>query len=138
MKIYREIIRNTAMGAQSIDNIIGYVECEKMRNLLLSQKEVMEDFYQKAKSELSEKELEEAMTNPMQRMMLKMGVKMNAGMNNSCSHIASMLIEGYDMGITSVQKCVNELTRDGVDIPTLATDLLKAYDKSIKALRAYL
>lgn len=138
MKIYREIIRNTAMGAQSIDNIIGYVECEKMRNLLLSQKEVMEDFYQKAKSELSEKELEEAMTNPMQRMMLKMGVKMNAGMNNSCSHIASMLIEGYDMGITSVQKCVNELTRDGVDIPSLATDLLKAYDKSIKALRAYL
>lgn len=138
MKIYREIIRNTAMGAQSIDNIIGYVECEKMRNLLLSQKEVMEDFYQKAKSELSEKEREEAMTNPMQRMMLKMGVKMNAGMNNSCSHIASMLIEGYDMGITSVQKCVNELTRDGVDIPSLATDLLKAYDKSIKALRAYL
>lgn len=138
MKIYREIIRNTAMGAQSIDNIIGYVECEKMRNLLLSQKEVMEDFYQKAKSELSEKELEEAMTNPMQRMMLKMGVKMNAGINNSCSHIASMLIEGYDMGITSVQKCVNELTRDGVDIPYLATDLLKAYDKSIKALRAYL
>lgn len=138
MKIYREIIRNTAMGAQSIDNIIGYVECEKMRNLLLSQKEVMEDFYQKAKSELSEKELEEAMTNPMQRMMLKMGVKMNAGMNNSCSHIASMLIEGYDMGITSVQKCVNELTRGGVDVPQLAQDLLKAYDKSIKALRAYL
>lgn len=138
MKIYREIIRNTAMGAQSIDNIIGYVECEKMRNLLLSQKEIMEDFYQKAKSELSEKELEEAMTNPMQRMMLKMGVKMNAGMNNSCSHIASMLIEGYDMGITSVQKCVNELTRDGVDVPQLAQDLLKAYDKSIKALRAYL
>lgn len=138
MKIYREIIRNTAMGAQSIDNIINYVECDKMRNLLLSQKEVMEDFYQKAKSELSEKELEEAMTNPIQRMMLKVGVKMNAGMNNSCSHIASMLIEGYDMGITSVQKCVNELSRDGVDIPALATDLLKAYDKSIKALRAYL
>lgn len=126
------------MGAQSIDNIINYVECDKMRNLLLSQKEVMEDFYQKAKSELSEKELEEAMTNPMQRMMLKVGVKMNAGMNNSCSHIASMLIEGYDMGITSVQKCVNELSRDGVDIPALATDLLKAYDKSIKALRSYL
>lgn len=138
MKIYREIIRNTAMGAQSIDNIIGYVECEKMRNLILSQKEVMEDFYQKAKSELSEKELEEAMTNPMQRMMLKASVKMNAGMNNSCSHIASMLIEGYDMGITSVQKCVNELNRDGVDVPQLAQDLLKAYDKSIKALRAYL
>lgn len=138
MKIYREIIRNTAMGAQSIDNIIDYVECEKMRNLILGQKEVMEDFYQKAKVELSEKELEDATTNPMQRMMLKASVKMNAGMNNSCSHIASMLIEGYDMGITSVQKCINELKRDGVDVPSLANDLMKYYDKSIKALRAYL
>lgn len=138
MKIYREIIRNTAMGAQSIDNIIDYVECEKMRNLILAQKEVMEDFYQKAKSELSQKELDDATTNPMQRMMLKAGVKMNAGMNNSCSHIASMLIEGYDMGITSVQKCINELKRDGVDIPPLANDVMKYYDKSIKALRAYL
>lgn len=138
MKIYREIVRNTAMGVQSIDNIIDYVECEKLRNLILSQKEVMEDFYQKAKSELCDKELEDAKTKPMQRMMLKAGVKMNAGLNNSSSHIASMLIEGYDMGITSVQKCINELNRDGLTVPDLAKDLMKAYDKSIKSLRAYL
>lgn len=138
MKIYREIVRNTAMGVQSIDDIIDYVECEKLRNLILSQKEVMEDFYQKAKSELCDKELEDAKTKPMQRMMLKAGVKMNAGLNNSSSHIASMLIEGYDMGITSVQKCINELNRDGLSVPDLAKDLMKAYDKSIKSLRAYL
>ena len=71
MKIYREIVRNTAMGAQSVDNIIGYIDCEKMKNLVLSQKETMEEFYQKAKSELSEKELEDAQSNPVQRMMLK-------------------------------------------------------------------
>lgn len=138
MKIYREIVRNTAMGAQSIDDIIDYIDCEKMRNLILNQKEVMEDFYQKAKAELSDKELDEAKTKPMQRMMLKAGVKMNAGMNSSCSHIASMLIEGYDMGITSVQKCINELNRDGMEVPELARDLMKVYDKSIKALRLYL
>lgn len=104
MKIYREIVRNTAMGAQSIDNILCYIDCEKMKNLALSQKETMEEFYQKAKSELSEKELEDAQTNPVQRIMLKAGVKMNAGLNNSCSHLASMLIDGYNMGIESVQK----------------------------------
>lgn len=138
MKIYREILRNTAMGAQSIDNILCYVDSDKMKNLILSQKEVMEDFYQKAKQELSEKEVEEAQTNPIQRMMLKAGVKMNAGINSSCSHLASMLIDGYNMGIESVQKCINELNRDGVDVPDLAKDLMKVYDKNIKALRAYL
>lgn len=138
MKIYREILRNTAMGAQSVDNIIDYVDCDKMKNLLLSQKEVMEDFYQKAKQELSEKEIADAQTNPVQRIMLKAGVKMNAGINSSCSHLASMMIDGYNMGIESVQKCINELEKDGVDVPDLAKDLMKTYDKNIKALRKYL
>lgn len=138
MKIYREILRNTAMGAQSIDNIICYVESDKMKNLLLSQKEVMEDFYQKAKQELSEKEIEDAKTNPVQQFMLKAGVKMNAGINSSCSHLASMMIDGYNMGIESVQKCINELKETGVDVPDLARDLMKTYDKNIKALRLHL
>lgn len=138
MKIYREILRNTAMGAQSVDNIIDYIDCDKMKNLVLSQKEVMEDFYQKSKQELNEKEIAEAQTNPVQRIMLKAGVKMNAGINSSCSHLASMLIDGYNMGIESVQKCINELEKDGVDVPDLAKDLMKTYDKNIKALRKYL
>jgi len=65
MKIFREIVRNTAMGAQSIDNILNYIECDKLKNLVLAQKEVMEDFYEKAKSELGEQELEDAQTNPI-------------------------------------------------------------------------
>ena len=138
MKIMREIVRNTAMGAQSIDNIIEHVDSERLKNLLLSQKEVLEDFYQKASSELSEQELEDAKTNPVQRAMLKAGVKMNVGINNSSSHVASMMIDGYNMGIESVQKCINELERDGIDVPSLAHDLMKVYDKDIKALRAFL
>lgn len=138
MKLFREIVRNTAMGAQSVDNIIGFVENEKLKNVLLKQKEVMEEFYKKAASELTEQELEDAKTNPMQRVMLKAGVKMNVGLNNSSSHIASMMIDGYNMGIESVQKCINELKKDGVDVPQLAGDLMKVYDKDIKELREYL
>ncbi len=138
MKLYREIVRNTAMGSQSIDNIIGYIECDKLKNLVLSQKEIMEDFYRQAKSQLSEKELEDAKTNRIQQSMLRAGVKMNAGIDNSPSHLASMLIDGYNMGIESVQKCINEMTALGNEIPPLARDLMKAYDKCIKALRVYL
>ncbi len=138
MKIYREIVKNVAMGAQSIDNIMEFVDSDKMKNLLLSQKEVLEDFYQKAKSELCSCELEKAQTKPIQQTMLKMGVKMNAGINSSESHLASMMIDGYNMGIESVQKCINELEKDKVEIPLLARDLMKTYDKNIKALRMYL
>jgi len=138
MKIFREIVRNTAMGAQSIDNILGYIECDKLKNLALSQKEVMEEFYEKAKSELGAEELEDAQSHPVQRAMLKAGVKVNASFDNSKTHLASMLIDGYNMGITSVQKCINEMKRDNVEVPALAGDLMKTYDKNIKALREYL
>ena len=138
MKIYREIVRNTAMGAQSIDNLLCYIESEKLKSLVLEQKEALENFYQKAQSELGEDEADDAKTKPFQRMMLKAGVKMNAGFDNSSSHLASMLIDGYNMGIESVQKCINELNRDGVDVPQLANDVMKSYDKNIKALRAFL
>lgn len=126
------------MGAQSIDNILSYIECEKLKELILSQKDKMEEYYNLATHELGEQELDDAKTTPFKRMMLKAGVKMNAGFDNSNSHLASMLIDGYNMGIESVQKCINELNRDGVEVPQLAHDLMKTYDKNIKALREYL
>lgn len=98
----------------------------------------MEEFYQKSKTELGEEEIKDAKSSTMQKTMLKMGVKMNATFDNSHTHIASMLIDGYNMGLTSVQKCINELNADGVEVPQLATDLMKTYDKNIKDLRAYL
>lgn len=45
MKIFREMVRNTAMGVQSIEDMLDYIECDKLKNLVLSQKEVLEDFY---------------------------------------------------------------------------------------------
>lgn len=138
MKIYREIIRNTDMGICSIENLIGYVECEKLKDAMCSQKEVMEDFYKRAKEELGKQELENAESSKLQRGMLKAGVHVNAMFNRDAAHIAEMLIDGYNMGIVSVQKCINELQNDGVEVPMLAKDLMKSYDKHIKTMRTFL
>lgn len=138
MKIYREILRNTEMGIESIENILGYVEDDQLKNALLGQKEVLEDFNQKSQTELGKAEKKEAEGTKLQKTMLKAGVHMNAMFNRDTAHIASMLIDGYNMGLTSVQKCVNELTNDGVEVPQLAKDVIAAYDKNIKKLREYL
>ncbi|MBO5982329.1 MAG: hypothetical protein J6Q06_00435, partial [Clostridia bacterium] len=69
---------------------------------------------------------------------LKAGVSMNAMLNNNLSHIAEMLIDGYIMGINSVQKCINELKKDGTDMPSIAGEIVNFYDKCIATLREYL
>jgi hypothetical protein len=70
--------------------------------------------------------------------MLKAGVNMNAMFNNTSSHMASMLIGGYIMGIESVQKCVNEMKKDGTEMPSIAGEIVKFYDKCTKSLREFL
>ena len=63
---------------------------------------------------------------------------MSAMMNSEPSHIARMLIEGYEMGIVSMQKCINDLAKQGDTAPALAVELVKSYDRNIKALRKFL
>ncbi len=138
MKIMREIVRNTEMGIQSIDNLCPYIEDENLKKLILEQQSKLRDFHDEADSTLNTEEREQAKSNIVQKTMLKAGVNMNAMFHNDSSHIAEMLTEGYRMGVDSVQKCVNELKREGTEMPSLASEVLKFYDKSVKALREYL
>ncbi len=138
MKIYREIVRNLTMGIQAIENLDPYVDSENLKRLMSGQAAALDKLMNKAKPELTTEELEDAKGSKFEKTMLKAGVKMNAMFNGNSTHIASMLIEGYNMGIESVQKCVNELKRDGNQIPPLASEVMSFYDKSIKALREYL
>lgn len=138
MKIMREIVRNTEMGIQSIDNLCPYIEDEGLNKLVLDQQKKLREFHDEANLSLSCEEREQAKSNVIQKTMLKAGVNVNAMLHNDASHIAEMLTEGYRMGVDSVQKCVNELKKDGTEMPPLASDILKFYDKSVKALREYL
>ncbi len=138
MKIMREIVRNTEMGIQSIDNLCPYIEDEGLKKLVLDQQKKLREIHDEADSSLSVEEREQAKSNIIQKTMLKAGVNMNAMFHSDASHVAEMLTEGYRMGIDSVQKCVNELKKDGTEMPSLASEILKFYDKSVKALREYL
>lgn len=138
MKIYEEIVRNTVMGVKSVDNLLQYTDCDELKNVMLSQKEVMEDFLKRAGEEMSNEQYDEAAGSKVQHTMLKMGVAMEAMLNRNSEHIAKMLIDGYNMGIVSMQKCVNDMKDAGLEVPVIANDLLKAYDRNIKKLREYL
>lgn len=138
MKIFREIVKNTDMGIQSITNLLPYAEEQNFKDLITSQQNELRDFYSRALAELNCEEQEQAKSGVIEKTMLKAGVNMNAMFNNSSSHMASMLIDGYIMGVESVQKCVNELKKDGAEMPSIAGEIIKFYDKCTKALREYL
>ena len=137
MKIIREIVRNTEMGIQSIQNLMSHIDNEDFRRLIMNQQDELRNFYNRALNELDCKEQEQAKSGFFEKTMLKMGVGMNTMFNDNMSHIAEMLIDGYIMGINSVQKCVNELKKDGTEMPSIAGEVLDFYDECIDTLREY-
>ena len=138
MKIYREIVRNTEMGIQSIQNLMSHIEDEDFRRIVTEQQDGLRNFYNRALNQLDCDEQEQAKSGFFEKTMLKAGVSMNAMFNNNLSHLAEMLIDGYIMGVNSVQKCVNELKKDGTEMPSIAGEVIAFYDKCILALREYL
>ena len=138
MKVLREIVRNTEMGIQSITNLMSYIENEDFKTMVTNQQDDLRNFYTRALNNLDCKEQEQAKSGFFEKTMLKAGVSMNAMFNNNLSHIAEMLIDGYIMGINSVQKCINELKKDGTDMPSIAGEIVDFYDRCIATLREYL
>lgn len=138
MKILREMVRSTTMGIDAIDHVLPYAEDENLAKTMTEQKQAMKDLLCEAKKGLTREEIEEAEGSKLTKTMLKASSTFSAMMNNDTSHLARMLIEGYETGIVSMQKCMNEMQKAHEEVPSCAKDLIKSYDKNIKALRKYL
>ena len=138
MKILREMVRSTVMGTDAIDNVMPYVEDKALAALMSEQKRGMCELMEEAKRGLTREEIAEAEGGKFGKTMLKASSKVNAMLNNDASHIARMLIEGYEMGVVSLQKCVNEMQKEHDEVPLSAKELLKLYDKNVRALRKFL
>ena len=138
MKIYREMVRSTSMGIRAIDNVMRYVENDALGETMKEQKKALEEYCSQAKSELSEKEVSEAEGSKFSQTMIMASSAISAMVNSDSSHLSRMLIEGYEMGIVSLQKCINEMQNKQKEVPAAAKELIKFYDKSIKTLRTYL
>ena len=138
MKIYREMVRGTSLGIRAIDNVMPYAEDDALVGTMQEQKTALEKYCEDARSRLSEKEADEAEGSKFAQTMIKASSSISAMVNSDKSHLSRMLIEGYEMGIVSLQKCINEMQNKEKEVPAAAKELIKFYDKSIKALRAYL
>ena len=138
MKILREMVRSTVMGTDAIDNVMPYVEDKDLAALMSEQKRGMCELMEEAKRGLTREEIAEAEGGKLGKTMLKASSKVNAMLNNDASHIARMLIEGYEMCVVSLQKCVNEMQKEHDEVPLSAKELLKLYDKNVRALRKFL
>ena len=132
-----DIYRNAKMGAEAVLNIMPAVEDESLKSELTAQLTRYDQFASDAEKmleEQGEKPLEE---KTFSRLMAKMGIKMNTMIDKTSSHVAQMIIEGAVMGITDIQKRLNEKDDYGKAEP-LARELIKFEEDTVERMKEYL
>lgn len=135
--LFCDVYRNAKMGAEAIVNLLHRVTDEELKSELSLELARYEEFADDARKSLDEMGEEPEEEKMFSRLMAKMGVTMNTVIDKTSSHIAQMIIEGCVMGITDLQKRLN----DGGDYgkaEELAKKLIAFEEDTAERMRVYL
>lgn len=135
--LFCDVYRNAKMGAEAIVNLLHRVTDEELKSELSLELARYEEFAADARRSLDEMGEEPEEEKMFSRLMAKMGVTMNTVIDKTSSHIAQMIIEGCVMGITDLQKRLN----DGGDYgkaEELAKKLIAFEEDTAERMRVYL
>ena len=137
-KVLREVQRNTKMAMKAIDTITDRVYDDDLSMHITRESMKYAELYNKATDRLLNGRAASYRENGIQDMMLKGGVRANTMLNTSTSHIAELLIQGSNRGLTSMWKAINHNENAGNVSMEIAKELMDFEEKNIEKLRQYL
>ena len=137
-KVLREVQRNTKMAMKAIDTITDRVYDDDLSMHITRESMKYAELYNKATDRLLNGRAASYRENGIQDMMLKGGVRANTMLNTSTSHIAELLIQGSNRGLTSMWKAINHNDNAGNVSMEIAKELMDFEEKNIAQLKSYL
>ncbi len=132
------IFQNAHIAMQSVSNVLEECSSIKMKEELTEEYEGYQKFIGELSRYMVEKGYEQKDVNVMKKAMLYTSVKMNTLTDDSCSHLAEMMVKGTVMGITELKQLISR--SDGQidnEIISFAKELLvleESYEKRLKTL----
>ena len=137
-KILQEVQRNTEIGMTAIDTILDKIGNDEFSLQLAKQSLHYSEIHNKALDQILKNEGEVYRGSQVADMMLKGSIHANTALNISTEHLAEMMIQGSNRGITSMWKAMKHnalATRETVE---LARELVDFEHENIERLRDYL
>lgn len=136
--ILREIQKNTQMAMTTIDTLLDKTEDSEFTMSLSKQSLGYAKIHNDAVEKLVEEQSGTYRTNQIADIMLRGSVHMGTLTNVSTSHLADMMIQGSNRGLTNMYKVVkhNAMAQDmSVE---LAKELMDFEENCIEKLKEYL
>ena len=138
VKILQEVQRNTGMAMKALDAISPKIYDDDLSMQVARETMKYSEIYNAATDKLLSGGAASYRSTGFEDVMLKGSVRANTMLNTSTSHIAELLIQGSNRGLTSMWKAINHHERAGEVSMEVAKELMDFEEKNIERLKQYL
>ena len=108
VKLLRECDAGVKMGVKSIDDVLKHIKSEKFETILTDCKSQHEKLGREIQRELNKYGDDGKKPNPVASGMSWMKTNMKLAMNDSDKTVASLMTDGCNMGVKSLNKYLNQ------------------------------
>ena len=138
IQLLKETNAGVKTAVSSINEIYDKVQSQELKDILLKYRQDHENIGDKTHEMLNKYQEEDKEPNPMAKAMswLKINVKMTT--NSSDHEVASLMMDGCNMGIKSLCKYQNKYQAAEEDAQKMAQDLVDLEQDFMIHLRPYL
>ncbi len=138
IKLLRECDSGVEMGVSSISDVIDRVHNSKMKSTLSDCKHAHEKLKTEVTSLLDSYHDDGKSPNPMAKGMSWMKTNMEMAVNNSDNTIASLMTDGCNMGVKSLNKYLNQYAAADEKSKDITKKLIKLEQGLIEDMEEYL
>lgn len=142
INVYREIQKNAEMAVKAIETLEDKVYDKDFGRQISRQALKYSDIRNKAVSNLLAAKAEPVQPNYLNDFMLKSAIHANTFLNTSTGHLAELMIQGSNRGLTEMYKVLNHnpqlMKMQSSHALELAKELMSFEEKCIGILKKYL
>ncbi len=133
----REIYRNLVAGKDSVETLRPMSEDSAFREVLLEEDKAYSEMCNRVECYARERGYELKDLSLFAKGMMHMSATLNALTDKSASKLASIMLQGINMGVISITKIVNKLHEEGNSAP-LAEDMLELLKHNAEEMKTFL
>ena len=139
-EMLEQLYKNVKMGSDSIVKLLPKVSDGKFKTDLTDQLNGYESFAAKAKSRLKDMGAEAKEENPMVKLWSSIGMTMSTLTDSTDSHLAQMIAEGSNMGVTDGIKLLRDYENTNVSEGALklVRDVISFEEKNVERAKSYI
>ena len=138
VKLLRECDAGVKMGVSSIDDVLDYVQADRLRSRLTSCKAEHRKLEREIRSELDRYHDDGKAPNPMAKSMSWVKTNVKLAVDESDATIADLMTDGCNMGVKSLNKYLNQYEAADEVSKDIAKRLINLEEELAVDIRSFL